>query len=208
MRFSDLGLIYAACVILCQSHILGMVRCFVAIECGEPEVVKGIVDVQRALGGSGADMKPVEAENIHLTLKFLGEIDQGKVDEVAEVVKGIGFSPFKFMVEEVGVFPNLRRPSTIWAGITEGVADLSAVFEELDLKLSKLGFERERRRFQPHLTICRVRSGKNRDQLVEELLRVKDTVFGKVSVDRVSLKKSVLTPSGPIYSTLAESQYS
>jgi 2'-5' RNA ligase len=185
-----------------------MVRCFVAIECGNPEVVKGISDVQGVLAGTGADMKPVEAENIHLTLKFLGEIEQGKVDEVAEVVKGMRFEPFKFTVEEVGVFPNLRRPSTIWAGITEGVSDLAAVFEELDLKLSKLGFERERRRFQPHLTICRVRSGKNKDQLVERLLRVKDTVFGEVSVDRVSLKKSVLTPSGPIYSTLAESQHS
>ena len=185
-----------------------MVRCFVAIECSNPEVVKGISEVQGVLAGSGADLKPVEAENIHLTLKFLGEIDEHMVDEVAEVVKGMRFDPFRFMVEEVGVFPNLGRPSTIWAGITDGVSDLAAVFEELDVKLSKLGFERERRRFQPHLTICRVRSGKNRDQLVEELLRVKGTVFGEVSVDRVVLKKSVLTPSGPIYTTLAESMHS
>ncbi len=78
----------------------------------------------------------------------------------------------------------------------------------LDEKLSKLGFERERRRYQPHLTICRVRSGKNKDQLAEELLRLSDYVFGEISVDRVSLKKSVLTPSGPIYTTLAESQHS
>jgi 2'-5' RNA ligase len=185
-----------------------MVRCFVAIECGDPEVVKGIGYVQGLLGGTGSDMKPVEAENIHLTLKFLGEIEQHTMDEVAGIVQGMRFDPFRFKVEEVGVFPNMGRPSTIWAGITDGVSDLAMVFEELDVKLSKLGFERERRRFQPHLTICRVRSSKNKDRLVEELLQVKDYVFGEVSVDRVVLKKSVLTKSGPIYTTLAESQHS
>lgn len=185
-----------------------MVRCFVAIECDVPEVKKGIKQVQEALASTGANIKSVESENIHLTLKFLGEIPQHKVDEVAEIVKEIGFEPFKFKVEEVGVFPNLRRPSTIWAGITEGVGDITMVFEELDQKLGKLGFERERRKFHPHLTIGRVRSGKNKDQLVEELLRLENQEFGVVDVDRVVLKKSVLTSSGPIYTTLAESRHS
>ena len=138
----------------------------------------------------------------------MSEIDQRKVDEVADVVKGMSFDAFSFKVEEVGVFPNLGRPATIWAGITEGVSDLTMVFEELDGKLSKLGFERERRRFQPHFTICRVKGGANKQQLVEELTRVKDTVFGDIAVDRVVLKKSVLTPRGPIYSSLAESRHS
>lgn len=185
-----------------------MVRCFVAIECGDPEVIKGIRYVQGVLESTGANVKQVEPENIHLTLKFLGEIEQHRVDEVAEIVKGLRFDAFRFKVEEVGVFPSLNCPATIWAGITEGISDLAMVFEELDKKLSKLDFERERRRFQPHLTICRVRSGKNKDVLAEELLRLKDHVFGEVSVDRVSLKKSVLTQRGPIYTTLVESQHS
>lgn len=185
-----------------------MVRCFIAVECTNNEIVDGIKRVQNALESTGANLKHVEPENIHLTLKFLGEIEQHKADEIAEIIREISFEPFSFKVEEVGVFPNLRRTATIWAGITDGVSDLSAVFEEVDSKMGKLGFERERRRFHPHLTISRVRSGKNRDQLVEELLAVKDQVFGVIHVDHISLKKSVLTQKGPIYSTLAESKHS
>ena len=170
--------------------------------------MNGIKQIQESLAFTGANLKPVETENIHLTLKFLGEIPQHKVDEVADLVKEISFEPFEFMVEEVGVFPNLRRPRTIWAGITIGVSNVTKVFEELDEKLGKLGFERERRKFHPHLTICRVRSGKNRDQLVGELLRLANQEFGMIGVDRIVLKKSVLTPSGPIYTSLAESRHS
>jgi 2'-5' RNA ligase len=185
-----------------------MVRCFVAIECGNPDVMMGIKQVQTALESTGANLKNVETENIHMTLKFLGEITQPKVDEAAQVVEGISFTPFSFKVEEVGVFPNPRRPATIWAGITEGVSEVAMVFNEIDEKLSKLGIERERRKFHPHLTISRVRGGLNRDQLAEELLRLKDHVFGEIKVDRIVLKKSVLTPRGPVYTTLAESQHS
>ncbi len=185
-----------------------MVRCFIAVECIDDDVVSGIRRVQGALESTGAHLKHVETENIHLTLKFLGEIEQHKVDEVTTIINGISFDPFSFKVEEVGVFPNHNRPTTIWAGITDGVSDLAMVNEEVDSKMAKLGFERERRRFQPHLTISRVKSGKNKDLLVEELLAVKDTVFGVINVDRISLKKSVLTPQGPIYTTLAESKHS
>lgn len=185
-----------------------MVRCFVAIECNNPEVIKRIKKVQTTLEGTGANLKNVEPENIHLTLKFLGEITQQKLDEVTQVVEDISFYPFTFSVEEVGVFPNMRRPTTIWAGITEGVSNIVTVFEKLDVKLSRLGFKQEHRKFQPHLTIGRVRTGQNKNQLVEELLRLKDEVFGEVKVDRIMLKKSILTPKGPIYSILAESRHS
>jgi 2'-5' RNA ligase len=185
-----------------------MVRCFVAIECNNPDVKNEITIVQRALESTGAKIKSVESENLHITLKFLGEIMQHKLDEAIKIVNNIYFTPFKAKIEEVGVFPNLRRPATIWAGVTEGVSDVTIIFDELDLKLSKIGFERERRRFHPHLTICRIRSGTNRAQLIDELLMVKDQVFGEIEVDKVVLKKSVLTPSGPIYTTLAESRYS
>jgi 2'-5' RNA ligase len=185
-----------------------MVRCFVAIECNNLDVKNEITIVQRALESSGAKLKSVESENLHITLKFLGEIMQHKLDEAIEIVNNISFTPFKAKIEEVGVFPNLRRPATIWAGVTEGVSEVTIIFDELDQKLSKIGFERERRRFRPHLTICRIRSGTNRTQLIDELLRVKDQVFGEIEVDKVVLKKSVLTPSGPIYTTLAKSRHS
>jgi RNA 2',3'-cyclic 3'-phosphodiesterase len=185
-----------------------MVRCFIAIECNDAQVITGIRQVQGVLDSAGAQIKNVEPENIHLTLKFLGEISQSQVEEVANVVKSISFDPFRFKVEGVGAFPNLRRPSVIWAGIKEDGANLETIFNEIEQDLSRLGFSRESRSFNPHLTISRVRGGRNRAQLVEEILRLENFVFGQVLVEHVFLKKSVLTPQGPIYSNLAESRHS
>jgi 2'-5' RNA ligase len=181
------------------------IRCFVAVECGGDELAARFTEVRRVLEATRADIKFVETENIHLTLKFLGEIEQSLVEQVSQVVEGTSFQPFTARIERVGVFPNLRRPRVVWAGITEGASRLEEIWSEIDGKLSKLGFERERRRFSPHITIGRVRSGRNRDKLVHEISSLSDYVFGELHVDRVALKKSVLTPRGPIYSTLAES---
>jgi len=182
-------------------------RSFVAVEC------LGILysrfeEAQGRLKATGASVKLVEVENIHITLKFLGDIEDHQVEEVSNVIEGITFEPFEFTVEGVGVFPNLKRPKTIWAGITSGVGELAHIFNEVNEGLAKLGFEKERRRFHPHLTIARVRSGQNRDKLVDELIALEEMEIGKVKVDRIYLKKSVLTSKGPIYSNLAESKIS
>lgn len=181
------------------------IRCFVAVECGGDEVAAKFNEVRRMLKATRADVKLVEPENIHLTLKFLGEIEPSLVEQVSQVVKETSFQPFDARLEGVGVFPNLRRPRVVWAGITDGVPQLMEVWKDVDTKISGLGFERERRRFSPHITVGRVRSGRNRDRLVEEISALSDYVFGDLQVDRIVLKKSVLTPRGPIYTTLAES---
>ena len=181
------------------------IRCFVAVECGGDELTAKFTEVRRILEATRADIKFVEPENVHLTLKFLGEIEPSLVEQASQVVKEASFQPFSARLEGVGVFPNLRRPRVVWAGISEGVSQLVEVWKDVDTKLSGLGFERERRGFSPHITIGRVRSGRNRERLVEELSTLSDYVFGGLQVDRVVLKKSVLTPRGPIYTTLAES---
>jgi 2'-5' RNA ligase len=181
------------------------IRCFIAVECGCDELAAKFREVRRMLEAARADVKFVEPENIHLTLKFLGEIEHSLVEQVSKIVEGISFQPFTARIERVGVFPNLRRPRVVWAGITEGASQLEEIWGEIDGKLRELGFERERRRFSPHITIGRVRSGRNRDQLIHEISSLRDYVFGELHVDRIALKKSVLTPRGPIYSTLAES---
>jgi 2'-5' RNA ligase len=181
------------------------IRCFVAVECGGYELEAKLTEVRRLLETAKADIKFVEPENVHLTLKFLGEIEQSLVEQVSQVVEGTSFQPFTAKIERVGVFPNLRRPRVVWAGITEGASRLEEIWREIDGELSNLGFEKERRRFSPHITIGRVRSGRNRDKLVHEISSLSDYVFGGLHVDRVALKKSVLTSRGPIYTTLAES---
>lgn len=182
------------------------IRSFIAVDCVDGKLLPKFIEVQGRLEATGARMKLVEPENIHLTVKFLGDIEDSQVDEISRVIEGISFEPFEFKVEGVGVFPNLRRPTTIWAGITEGVGELVEVVGRVNEGLFRLGFEKDRRRFQPHLTIARIRGGENRDRLVEELVHLEDYEFGIVRVDRVSLKKSVLTRCGPIYSTLTESK--
>ena len=181
------------------------IRCFVAIECGGDELAAKFREVRKMFEATRADMKFVEPENIHLTLKFLGEIEPSLVEQVSHFVKETSFKPFDARLEGIGVFPNLRKPRIVWAGITDGVSQLAEVWRDVDTKLGRLGFERERRRFSPHITISRVRSGRNRDRLVEELSTLSDYEFGDMHVDRIVLKKSVLTPRGPIYSPLAES---
>jgi len=181
------------------------IRCFVAVACGGDELAAKFTEVRRMLEVARADVKFVEPENIHLTLKFLGEIEPSLVEQVSQVVKETSFQPFSVRLEGMGVFPNLRRPRVVWAGITDGVSQLAEIWKNVDAKLSELGFEKERRRFSPHITIGRVRSGRNRDRLVEEISTLSSYEFGGLHVDRIVLKKSVLTPRGPIYTTLTES---
>jgi len=180
-------------------------RAFVAVECHDGRLHSRFAEAQGLIKATGASVKLVEVGNIHITLKFLGEIEDHQVAEVSQVIRDITFEPFQFKVEGVGVFPNLKRLKTIWAGITEGVGELVNVFNEVNAGLARLDFEKDRRKFQPHLTIARVRGGQNRDKLVDALLGLEEMEFGAVNVDRIYLKKSVLTQRGPIYSTLAES---
>ena len=182
-----------------------MIRCFNSIEIEDPNILDKLVSVQRSLEGTGGDIKTVERENIHVTLKFLGDVQEGLLEEVKAVVTNVEFEPFQMSLNGVGTFPNLKRPRVIWAGITKGAEETKNIFEQLERGFGSLGFDRERRRFSPHITIARVRSGRNRDQLVKEIVQWRDEDFGVFEVKRTSLKKSVLTPRGPIYSTLAES---
>ena len=125
------------------------IRCFVAVECGGDELAAKFTEVRRMLEATRADVKFVEPENVHLTLKFLGEIEPSLVEQISQVVKEASFQPFSARLEGVGVFPNLRRPRVVWAGISDGVSQLAEVWKDVDTKLSGLGFERERRGFSP-----------------------------------------------------------
>lgn len=180
-------------------------RCFVAVDIDDASIKAALVRAQSAIEATGADVKCVEEENIHITLKFLGEIPEATTSRVAGLVGGMSFRPFKLDFRGVGVFPGLSRPSVVWAGVEGDVSEVLAVYTELERGLASLGFEPERRPFQPHVTLCRVRSGRNRAQLAEAMTALGEEEFGRLSVTHISLKRSVLTRNGPIYSTVAES---
>ncbi|HUS79139.1 MAG TPA: RNA 2',3'-cyclic phosphodiesterase [Patescibacteria group bacterium] len=181
------------------------VRSFIAVEFDDPVILGSLGRVQRTLEGTGADIKSVEGENMHLTLKFLGDVEEVLLEEVKEFVTRVEFQPFEMELRGIGAFPNLRRPRVVWAGVSRGVSEMEAVFNDLEAGLSKLGFRREGRRFSPHLTLARVRSGRNRERLAEAIGEAEEVEFGAFEVAHVKLKSSVLTPRGPIYSTLTPS---
>jgi RNA 2',3'-cyclic 3'-phosphodiesterase len=183
-----------------------MDRCFVAVDIDDHALKAALLRAQKAIVATEADVKAVEEENIHITLKFLGEIPEEKTARVAELVKGIAFKPFTLDFRGVGVFPAPSRPSVVWAGVAGEASEMLAVFTELEKGLKTLGFEPERRPFQPHVTLCRVRSGRNRAQLAEAIHGMEDEEFGPLRVEHIRLKKSILTRNGPIYSTAAKSR--
>jgi len=180
------------------------IRSFMAVELGDGEILSKITSLQRTLMQTGADLKIVEPQNIHVTLRFLGEIPASLVESVCEAMRQIKFQPFDLELEGLGCFPDYHRPNVVWVGMTRGEVELRSIFDQLEPKLRKLGFPPDRKGFSPHLTIARVRSGRNRQKLVEAVEALKDQSLGSITVRKVKLKKSVLTPKGPIYTTLYE----
>ena len=181
------------------------VRCFVSVDIEDPGILDALGRLQACLEGTGANLKCVERENIHLTLRFLGDVRDGLLGELKGLVSGLRFDPFRIDLCRVGAFPSLRRPRVIWVGVTEGVEELARIFNRLESGLVGLGFKPEGRGLSPHITIARVRSGRNRDRLIEQVRNRADESYGAHEVRYVRLKRSVLTPRGPVYSTLAES---
>ncbi len=180
------------------------IRSFLAFDIENDAVRSQLAKMQAKLLQTGADVKLVETENIHITMRFLGDMNAGMVEKIFSVMKETKFVPFKARLEGLGVFPDLQYPRVAWAGIVEGANTLQDIFGQLEPNLRKLGFAPDNRGFSPHLTIARIRSGKNRTQLAEFIKQNSACKFGEIGVECLRLKKSILSPQGPTYSTLKE----
>jgi len=178
-------------------------RAFVAVDIDEA-VRRRLVAAQEQLAATGADLKLVEPPNIHVTMKFLGEVPEDKIGGIEEALKRsvAGTSQFDIGVNGIGVFPSLHYVRVVWAGIDEGGNELVDIQRKIDGELQPLGFRPERD-FVPHLTIARVRTAKNRDRLAAFVKEEAEAEFGMTRAQAVELKQSTLTQKGPIYSTLA-----
>jgi 2'-5' RNA ligase len=180
------------------------IRCFTAFDIDNPAVRNKLAKAQALVVQTGADVKLVETENIHVTMRFLGDVSAGMVDVVFEEIKAVQFIPFNIQLNGIGVFPSLSYPRVVWAGITEGTNELRSIFEQLEPRLRALGFAADEHGFSPHLTIARVRSGRNKAQLAEFVKQNAELDFGTIKAECLRLKQSVLSPRGPTYSTLKE----
>jgi 2'-5' RNA ligase len=181
-----------------------MIRSFIAFDLDNELVIKRLSEAQTTLVNTGADLKLVKPQNIHITMRFLGNISPFMVNSIHEEMKKISFVPFDVEIKGLGVFPKLKCARVIWAGIRKGADELTNVFNQLEPLLRRLGFKPDSKGFSPHLTIARVKTGKNKTELIKRIQELADYEFGIVRADCLKLKKSVLTPKGPIYSTLME----
>jgi 2'-5' RNA ligase len=183
------------------------VRCFIAIELTE-ELKRGLRELQAQLkAASQAPVKWVEPENIHLTLKFLGNVATDRLNEIGQATTNAvrGTSPFSLEVRELGVFPNPRRVQIVWVGLSGEVEKLTILQQRIESGLAKLGFAPENRRFTPHLTLARLRDRATPQERERLGQLVAETEFAARSfiVNSVKLIKSQLTREGPIYSQLS-----
>lgn len=164
--------------------------------------------LQEGLDRGWKEVSWVRPASIHLTLKFLGEVDPSKIDAIGEELKKAaeGIGPFTVSVEGVGGFPNLKTPRVIWVGIREG-PELSKLHGNIDERLSLLGFEKDDRPFQPHLTLCRIRSLAEAKGLGKAAGELKTGISMDFRAASFMLFKSVLSPKGAEHTELKEIKF-
>nr|MDO8119134.1 RNA 2',3'-cyclic phosphodiesterase [Candidatus Sigynarchaeota archaeon] len=181
------------------------VRAFIAMEINDAEVKKKIEEVQASFSKVEGKMKFVELENVHITLKFLGDISEETACDVYKVVQELGTMPaggFDVAVRGLGMFEP-RKPRVLWCGLDDPGNIIRTTYQALESELeAKLNIPREKKKFQNHVTLARIKFLKNPKAFLDLVAQHADMDFGRQHVDAIHLKKSVLTPRGPIYSDL------
>lgn len=167
-------------------------RCFLAVDL-EEGLKEKITEVQKGL--SNFDVKLVEKENLHFTLKFLGEVNEEVIEEVKSRARKIAssFSPFNIDINDMGVFPNLNYIRVVWIGAKQ----LYTLQKAVDDTLADI-FGREEN-IVPHMTLARVRSSRDKDTLRNFIEANKNIDIGTMVVREIKLKSSVVTKKGPLY---------
>jgi 2'-5' RNA ligase len=177
-------------------------RLFVSVDLdGLAEEVAAVQELFE--GASGLNV--TDPEQAHVTLKFLGDVDETRLpeltDELAVAVEESGVAPFPAAFGGLGVFPHLEYISVVWIGVREGGDRLTRLHEAIEARTTALGFEEEEHDFTPHATIARMEHAGGKD-LVQDVVENRDPDVGRLRVEEVRLTESTLTPEGPDYSTV------
>ncbi len=180
------------------------IRAFISVDIEEPLSEK-LNKLAESLKLTGADVKVVEKENFHITIRFLGNIPVDMIDMIEDIMKKAvkNVKTHKIRLKGVGAFPNEMRPRVIWVGVN-GDEYLREINRIIERELRRMGLKPETKPFTAHVTLARVRSRKRIDELVKWINEMKDIELGEMEVRSIRLKKSTLTPRGPIYETLKE----
>jgi 2'-5' RNA ligase len=176
-----------------------MMRTFVAIEISDENIINSIKNFQTKIK---INAKPVQPNNLHFTLQFLGEISEKESQKIIQSLHRIEFLSFNVNLKEVGAFPKPKFPRVIWIGTDEnGGNRLIQLSKKVEKVLEPLGLSSDKP-FKPHITIFRIK--KKVGDITKELEEQKTLDFGTQIVNSIKLKKSELTPKGPVYSDLGE----
>lgn len=178
-----------------------MIRSFIAVDMPHLEKLIGLLEKLRS---SQARLSVPKDQGMHVTLKFLGDIQEDAVARISNSLGEIASKAKRFEVEIIGTgaFPNAKAPRVLWVGLSDG-GRLSELSAEIDAAMAEFGIPREKRPFKPHVTVGRVKSMHSVEDAISILREYASVSFGKFTVSDIRLKKSTLTPSGAIYEDLA-----
>ena len=178
------------------------IRSFFAVELRSKPIIKKITAYQEKLLETGGRIKLVEPGNLHFTLKFLGDIEENILPELQKETEKISIEKFNIEYKGIGCLPGFHRINTIYVGVNEGKEQLTDLARQIENACSKFDLRKEKRPYKAHLTIGRVKYPGDKQLLIDTIKAQQEELFGKVEITSFQLKKSVLTPQGPIYSDL------
>ena len=181
---------------------MAKIRIFIAFEL--PEAQKASLrNLQSELKKQGGNVRWVRPEGIHLTLKFLGDVDENQIDEIDTATKNAAndIAAMKIQIKGTGAFPNFRRPRVFWVGVNEPSGNLSALADEIEEQLAQVGFQKEQRAFKPHLTLGRVKDSRGLDTVIKHI-QTEEFDGGSFTAHKLVLMQSQLKPTGAEYTPL------
>jgi len=180
-----------------------MPRTFIAFEI-DPSNQKQLVSLKDRLDWGKASIKWVQADQIHLTLKFLGDISQQQVESVKELLPELlkNYKSIDTVISHLGAFPHAKQPKVLWAGLTGDNATITSIVHQLEDRLATLGFSKEQKNFSSHITIGRVRSANRSDRFEETLGSFRFAPPLRQTLQTITFYESRLTTHGPIYTPI------
>jgi 2'-5' RNA ligase len=187
---------------------MARLRTFIGVDLGK-SIRDRAVALQETLARTGTDVKWVESENLHVTLLFLGEVDNREIPSVCRVVaeQTERHPAFTMSIQSVGCFPNPRRPRILWIGVGQGTQELCGLHDSLEPPLLELGcYRREERQYTPHITLGRVKSERSSALLATALAKQAGWQGGEVEVGEILVMSSELTSKGPVYTVLSRAK--
>ena len=179
-----------------------MIRTFVAADFPQ-DYVRKIAQVQSKF--KDFNIKPVDPKLVHITLKFLGDVNENRIEQIAEALDGINISPFDVKIKNIGVFPKPQYVKVIWLGAQGNFEELH---DNVESALKSFKFKKDRNIYTAHATLARLKymPKKDKEAFFRVLNELESIEIGTFHLDTIKLKKSTLTPEGPIYETLHEVQ--